>query len=141
MEHIWLNEGSPGSLFLEPGLHYPWHGLCCEVTPAKSRRRTAVPWALLPGHAVEPNAARWVVWTHPARPVPCSMNIHLERPADSPDSVYSDQHSTKRLSRSKISASTVKTGIIAVCVCNSALFTIYDIHMGFSIQITQTTKT
>jgi len=27
------------------------------MMPAKSRQRTVVPWALLPGYALEPNAA------------------------------------------------------------------------------------
>lgn len=74
---------SYGSLFLERGLHCPWHGLCCEMIPgdSKSRQRPAVSWAPLPGHTLEPKAMRFV-WAHQARSVLCSGNI-LERAASS----------------------------------------------------------
>lgn len=38
MIYTWLNEDSCGSPFLERGLHWPWHGLCCEVIAGDSKR-------------------------------------------------------------------------------------------------------
>lgn len=87
------------------------------------------------------------IWTHQSGSVLCSRNVCLQRAADSPDSMYRVQHSTKKLSRSKKSAPALKTQELLLFACLLSgfvillCFTICDIYTEFSIQIRQITET
>lgn len=77
-----------------------------------------------------------VLHEHPPGETCWLPRLRVQRPAQHKETEQRQDICFNRKNRNYCCVS-----ISAVCVCNSALFTVYDIHMGFSIQITQTTKT